>query len=248
MANREMTLREHLEELRKRIMIVTAAVVAGTVAAFVFREQVLTFLLEPGFGDLQDTKPIFIEATEMVAVTMKASLMAGVVLVLPLVLYQLVMFMAPGLTKREKVYIAIFLPGTLVLFGLGVTFGYYVLFPPAFRFLFTFGTQVATPAIRIGSYINLVTSLLFWMGLIFEMPLVMFFLARLGIVTTRFLSRSRRYALILAFVIGALITPTLDPINQTLVAAPVVVLYELGIWLAKLGAWMRRPKSSVARG
>ena len=246
MARRDMTLREHLEELRKRILFVAVAVVAGTAVAFVFRDRVLAFLIEPGFGELSGTKPIFTEVTEMVAVTMKASLMVGVVLALPVVLYQLVLFIAPGLTRQEKLYLFILLPATVVVFGLGVAFGYYVLFPPAFRFLFTFGDEVATPAVRIGSYMNVVTSLLFWMGLIFELPLVMFMLARLGVVNSRLLSRFRRYALILAFVLGALITPTLDPVNQTLVAAPVVVLYELGVWLAKLGQRLRRRRPAPA--
>ena len=247
MAEKEMTLREHLEELRRRVLIITVAVVAGTVTAFIFREQILAFLLEPGFDQLSETKPIFTEVTEMVAVTMKASLMIGVALALPIILYHLVMFVSPGLTRQEKLYLFISLPATAVVFGLGAAFGYYVLFPPAFSFLFTFGTQVADPAVRIGSYMNVVTSLLFWMGLIFELPLVMFFLARLGVITPKFLSRFRRYALILSFVIGALITPTLDPVNQTLVAAPVVVLYEMGIWLAKLGQWLRRPRAAPAK-
>jgi sec-independent protein translocase protein TatC len=246
-ASGDMTLREHLDELRQRLMIVTAAVALGAVAAFIFRDRVLDFLLAPGFDRLPDTRPVFTEVTEMVAVTMKASLMVGVVLALPVVLYQLVMFVAPGLSKREKIYLFIFLPGTVAAFGLGSAFGYFVLFPPAFRFLFTFGTDNADPFIRIGSYMSVVTMLLFWMGLIFELPLVMFFMARLGVVTARFLARFRRYAFILAFVLGALITPTIDPINQTLVALPIVVLYEVGIWLARIGERLRRRQRATAQ-
>ena len=246
MASTAMTLRDHLEELRKRLFYVAAAVVLGTAVAFVFRDRVLDFLLAPGFDRIPDTRPIYTEVTEMVAVTMKVSLMAGVVVALPVVLYQLVMFVTPGLTRREKVYLFIFLPGTVVVFGLGVAFAYYVLFPPAFRFLFTFGANNADAVIRIGSYMNVVTVLLFWMGIIFEMPLVMFFLARLGVVTAGFLARFRRYAVILAFVAGAIITPTMDPINQTLVALPIIVLYEVGILLARLGQRLRRRKPAPA--
>jgi len=94
--------------------------------------------------------------------------------------------------------------------------------------------------IRIGNYVNLMISLLFWMGVIFETPVVMFFLARIGVVTPTWLRRQRRYALVVAFIVGAMITPTFDPINQAFVAIPIVVLYELGIWLAKLG-YSRRP-------
>lgn len=233
-----MTLREHLEELRKRLAYAVAAVVAGVVLAFIFRERVLDFLLMPGFQEL-GIKPIFTEVTEMVAVTMKVSVMVGLVLGLPVVLYQFVMFVSPGLTPRERGYLFILLPGTIVMFLFGAAFGYYVLFPPAFRFLFTFGTGNAEAAIRIGSYMNVVTSLLFWMGLIFQIPLVMFFLARLGVAKAQWLARFRRYSIVLAFVIGAVVTPTMDPVNQTLVALPVIVLYELGVWLARLGGWLR---------
>jgi sec-independent protein translocase protein TatC len=239
MPEREMSLRDHLEELRKRIFFVAIAIFIGTAVAFIYRDQVLAILIEPGFSQLPDTKPIFTEVTEMVAVTMKASLMLGLIFALPVIVYQVIAFIGPGLTKREKIYLFILLPFTILIFGLGVAFGYFVLFPPAFRFLFTFGNNVATPAVRIGSYMNVITSLLFWMGLIFEIPLVMFILARMGAVTPRFLSRFRRYALVLAFVLGAIITPTLDPVNQTLVAVPIVVLYEFGILLAKFGQKLR---------
>ncbi len=246
MASREMTLRDHLEELRKRLFYTTAAVALGTAIAFVFRDRVLDFLLAPGFDGIPDTRPIYTEVTEMVAVVMKVSLMAGVVVALPVVLYQLVMFVTPGLTRRERVYLFIFLPGTVVVFGLGAAFCYYVLLPPAFRFLFTFGANNADAVIRIGSYMHVVTVLLFWMGIIFELPLVMFFLARLGVVTAGFLARFRRYAVILAFVAGAIITPTMDPVNQTLVALPIIVLYEVGILLARLGQRLRRRKPAPA--
>jgi sec-independent protein translocase protein TatC len=247
-ASGQMTLRDHLEELRKRLIISVAAVILGFAVAFIFREQVLDFLLSPGFDRLPDTKPIFTEVTEMVAVVMKTSLMAAFVLALPVILYQLVMFVAPGLTRRERVYLFIFLPCTVAAFAGGVAFGYYVLFPPAFKFLFTFGTGNAEAAIRIGSYMNVVTSLLFWMGLVFELPLVMFFLARLGVVRARWLSRVRRFAFIIAFVMGAIITPTMDPVNQTMVALPIVVLYEIGILLAKVGERLRRRSPETTLG
>jgi sec-independent protein translocase protein TatC len=238
-ASTQMTLREHLEELRKRLAYTVGAVAVGVAVAFILREQIIEVLLAPGFDQVPGSRPIFTEVTEMIAVTMKVSVMAGVVLVLPVVLYQLVMFVAPGLTRKEKVYLFIFLPGTVVAFGAGVAFGYYVLFPPAFKFLFTFGTSNADATIRIGSYMNVVTSLLFWMGIIFQLPLVMFFLSRLGVVRVRWLVRFRRYSVILAFVAGAIITPTFDPVNQTLVAVPVIVLYEIGILLARIGERLR---------
>ena len=133
MADQAITLREHLEELRKRLLISVVAVVVAAIVAFVFRTQLLNFLLEPaqGFGNSLTGKPVFTGVTEMLGVVMKTSIMAGVVFALPVVLYQLVMFVAPGLNRREKTYLFIFLPATVVAFASGVLFGYYVLFPPA---------------------------------------------------------------------------------------------------------------------
>ena len=111
------------------------------------------------------------------------------------------------------------------------------------NFLINFGEGVAVPMIRIGRYMDLMLRLLFWMGLIFEMPVVTFFLARIGILSPDFLARHRRYALVLAFILGAIITPSIDPLNQTLVAAPIIVLYEASVWIAKLSARARRQEA-----
>jgi sec-independent protein translocase protein TatC len=166
---------------------------------------------------------------------MKASLLVGLFASLPVVLYQVVMFAAPGLTPKEKRYLYILLPVSLLAFAGGAAFGYRILFPPAVDFLLSFGSDVATPYIRIGSYVGLMLSLLFWMGIVFETPVVLFFLSKIGVVTPEFLARHRRFAIVIAFILGAMITPTFDPINQAFVAVPIIVLYEVGIWLAKLG-------------
>lgn len=233
-----MTLRDHLDELRRRLIIAVIFVIAATIAAFVFRDQVLGFLLEPGFGDL-DKKPIATEVLETVSVTFKVTFMAGFVAALPVVLYQVVRFISPGLTRRERVYLLLFIPGVMLAFLVGAAFAYYVLFPPAFEFLFNFGKANVDPQIRVSSYINVVISLMFWMGLVFQIPLAMFVLARLGVVTPRWLGRYRRYAIVMAFVAAAIITPTFDPVNQTLVAVPIIVLYEFGILLARIGHRLR---------
>ncbi len=234
-----MTLREHLDELRRRLIIAAVFVGLATIAAFVFRDPILAFLLEPGFGQ-RDEKPIATEVLETVGVTFKVTLMAGFAAALPVVLYQAVRFVSPGLTGRERAYLAMLIPGVLVAFGAGAAFAYYVLLPPALAFLFEFGSANVDPEIRVASYINVVTSLMFWMGVVFQLPIAMFLLARLGVVTPRWLGRFRRYAVVLAFVAAAIITPTFDPVNQTLVAVPIIVLYEVGILLARLGSRMRR--------
>ena len=116
----------------------------------------------------------------------------------------------------------------------GVVFGYFILLPPAINFLITFGADIATPQIKIGNYISIVTRLLLAIGFVFEMPVITTFLARIGIISPKWLSDKRKPAIIIAFVLAAIITPTFDPLNQTLVAVPLVVLYEMSIWLAKL--------------
>ena len=244
MKDRELPLRRHLEDLRRRLTIAALAVVVTTVVSFVFYKQIIRFLLIPA----EDLGPaiggdgglVFIQVTEMVAVTMKVSLISGLVLAFPVVLYQIVMFMAPGLTSREKRYLFTFMPGVLLAFMAGVAFAYFVLIPPAINFLLNWGSAIATPMIRIGNYINVMVMLLFWMGVVFETPLVMYVLAKLGVVSPRGFARWRRYWVVVAFILGALITPTFDPINQTLVAVPLIVLYEVGILLARLAARGRR--------
>jgi sec-independent protein translocase protein TatC len=173
---------------------------------------------------------------------MKASLLVGVFASTPFLLWQLVRFVSPGLKRQEKRYLYSLMPISLVVFACGAAFGYYVLFPPAVTFLINFGSGVATPLIRIGSYVNLMVSLLFWMGLMFEIPVVLFFLSKVGVVTPKFLSRNRRWAVVLAFVLGALITPTFDPINQVFVALPIILLYELGVILVKIGVRSNRSR------
>ena len=247
-----MTLREHLDELRRRLMFIVVFMVLATIVAFVFRNEIISFLLEPGFGRVGE-RPIATEVLETIGVTFKVTVMVGFVASLPVVLYQVIMFASPGLSRRERAYLFLLLPGVLAAFGAGVAFGYYVLFPPAFFFLFNFGAENVDAQIRIASYMNVITSLMFWMGVVFQIPIVMFALARLGVVTPRWLGRFRRVAVVLAFVAAAMITPTFDPVNQTLVAVPIIVLYEFGILLARVGQRLRRrreprePRPSLAR-
>ena len=236
---------QHLVELRRRLTWSAVAVLLCTAVAFVFHQQLLLFLMEPaqGFTTVPHNKPIYTELTEYIGVAMKVSLLGGLFLSLPFVMYHMMMFVAPGLQSTEKRYLFLLLPASLLAFIAGAAFGYRVLFPPAVRFLLSFGSEVATPYIRVGSYTGLMITLLFWMGIVFQTPLVAFFLSKIGVVTSRFLARSRRYAIVVAFVLGAIITPTFDPINQTLVALPIVVMYELGIWLAWLGGRSRERAS-----
>ena len=245
MTDDSQSLGAHLDELRRRLTWAAIVVVICTVVAFIFHQQILRLLMEPasGFPGVPNQKPVYTDLTEFIGIAMKASLLAGIFVSLPFLLWQLVMFVSPGLNPTEKRYLYILMPVSVIIFLLGAAFGYFVLFPPAVKFLITFGSDVATPMIRIGNYVGLMLSLLFWMGVIFELPIVLFFLSRIGVVRPAFLSRNRKWAIVLSFVLGALITPTLDPINQTLVAIPVLVLYEVGIILSKLGVKIRYRES-----
>ena len=237
MRDEKIPLRQHLLELRKRLTWSAVSLLICTGTAFAFHQQILTLLMEPaqGFAGIPNEKPVYTDLTEFIGAAMKASLLVGIFASLPIILYQMVMFVAPGLKPKERRYLYLLLPVSLLAFAGGATFGYRILFPPAVGFLLSFGSDVATPYIRIGSYVGLMISLLFWMGIVFETPVVLFFLSKIGVVTPQFLAKHRRLAIVIAFILGAFITPTFDPVNQSFVAIPIIVLYEVGIWLAKLG-------------
>jgi sec-independent protein translocase protein TatC len=232
-----MYIRGHLVELRTRIMRISVVTLVGMIVSFVMHKPILAFLMYPAFGlaDSAAGGPVFTDPLEFLSIAMRVSLVSGLVLASPVLLYEIIMFAGPGLTKRERRFVVAFMPAALLSFTVGAAFAYYVLFPPAFTFLLSFGSDVATPMIRIGSLINLVVMLMFWMGVIFEIPIVLFFLARMGIVNAARLRRYRRYVVVVAFIMGAVVTPTMDPINQSIVAGSVVLLYELGILLAWIG-------------
>lgn len=243
---RELSFMEHLGELRRRVLVCALAIVVGTGASFIFFDEIIEFLVRPsGLETGRDGQLIITEVTEFLTTAFKVSVLSGFVLALPVIIYQVIMFVAPGLTGRERRLLFGFLPLALLAFVSGMAFGYYVLTPPALQFLLNFGDEVVTPLIRVSNIVNLMVRLLFWMGVAFETPLIMYLLAQLGIVSSRRLSRFRRVWVVLAFILGAFITPTFDPVNQTLVALPLLVLYEFGVLLARL-AERRRRKTETA--
>lgn len=220
----------HLGELRNRLIKSVIAVVLTTIFSFIFAKQIFN-LLRSRAGNIT---LIYVEMTEMIETYCIVALTSGIVLALPYLVYQLVMFIRPGLTDKERKYLYILLPSVILCFAAGLLFGYFVLIPPAAEFLISFGSDIAIPQIRVGNYVSLMARLLFVIGLCFETPLLMFFLAKIHVLNPSFLARYRKVAFILAFIIGAVITPTFDPVNQTLVALPLYILYEAGIVLAKI--------------
>jgi sec-independent protein translocase protein TatC len=231
MENKETnTIWAHLNELRKRLVICLIAVAAGTIISFVFADQLFQVLVWPAKG----IHLIFIEVTEMLGTYMQVCLVAGIILAMPVLVYQLIAFVAPALTPREKKYVWVALPFIILMFAAGVAFSYFVLLPPAIQFLISFGADIATPQIRVGNYVSLIGRLLLATGVIFELPVVTTLLARLGVISSKWMGDQRKWAIVMAFILGAVITPTWDPVNQTFVALPLIVLYEMSIWLAKL--------------
>ena len=240
MNHQPMPLREHLRELRSRLLICLVALLIGSAVCFYFYQEILNLLVAPARAVAGDEIAIvYTEVTELLGTTVKVAMLGGFALALPVILYQAVRFVAPGLTARERRVLLAFLPAALLAFVGGMAFGYFVMIPPALRFLLTFGGEVAEPLIRISNIVNIMVRLLFWLGVSFETPLVMYALATLGIVDARGFARFRRLWLVAAFVIAAAITPTIDPLNQAIVAGPLIVLYELGVLLARLAGRRR---------
>ena len=238
--DKELTLRAHLEELRRRLIWSVIAVVITTGVSIVFAEHIFEFLKSRAGDDVHFQ---YIEVTEMVGIYMKLCLYSGVVLALPFLIYQMVMFIRPALTSSEKRYLYTLLPGVVIFFFAGAAFTYYVFLPPALDFLIDFplvGDDLADADIRLGNYISFVSKMLFVMGLIFELPILIYFFTRIGVLSPQGLARYRKFAFVGAFVVSAIVTPTIDPINQTIVAIPIVVLYEVGILLARVAQRQRR--------
>ena len=229
---------EHIEELRARLLRALAGLVVGTVICALFAERILRWLTRPLGGEgLAQLEAISL--TENMGVFMQASLLGGVTLAMPYILYQLWRFISPGLKPDERKYVYLVIPFATVLFLSGVAFAYFVMLPVAIPFLLEFLTIPVTP--RPSEYFPFITSILFWIGLSFETPLLIFFLAKVGLISPRTLLQNWRVAVILIAVLAAVITPTPDPVNMGIVMLPMMILYGLSIVLA----WIAyRPKEA----
>lgn len=234
----DLSILGHLEELRRRLFWVAVTIVIGTGASFCFASDIIGILKSP----IDDLPLQIIDSTEGIGTYFKLSLYCGLALAIPVTLYHAVMFLRPALSTKERRYLYALLPGVVIAFVGGVAFAFFVLVPPALRFLFHFGEDVAEIQWRLSSYITMITRLLFAIGICFEIPIAIYFLAKIGLVTPQKLSRFRRWWIVVAFIIAAIVTPTFDPINQTIVALPLIVLYEVGILLARLAQRGRKEK------
>jgi sec-independent protein translocase protein TatC len=225
------TILEHINELRIYLTRALIGLAVATAISFSFAQQVLAFLIEP-YGDLLDV----ISPTEGIETYFKVALVCGVIFSMPWMLYQLWHFISPGLEKNEKRYVYVFIPSATFLFLTGVSFAWLVLLPAAISFLSTFMAEIFEARWISREYITFATTFLLWIGLSFEMPLIIYFLARFGIVGPKTLREHWRFALVGIAILAAAITPSIDPVTMMLTMVPLLILYGLSIILAAVGA------------
>ncbi|OLN26770.1 Twin-arginine translocation protein TatC [Desulfovibrio sp. DV] len=230
---KEAPLLEHLVELRTRLVRCLIAVGVGFAASYSFAERLLDILLHPLMEVMPaGSKLIATSLPETFFTVMKLAMVAGAFVASPYIFYQLWQFVAPGLYKEERKIIVPVAIASAFCFVSGALFGYFIVFPFGFKFFVDYASDYITVMPTISAYFSLAVTLLFAFGLIFELPVFIFFLTSLGMVSTKALRKFRRWAILLSFVVSAILTPTPDAINQLLMAGPMVVLYELGIWVS----------------
>ena len=237
---------DHLEELRKRIVYSIIAVAVGTAVAWGYRERIYGVMQKPIMDALRAhnlaEKLVYLNPVDPFNLYLKIAMLAGLFLTSPFVLYQVWMFISPGLYRNEKRYVFPFMVSTITLFTLGGYFGYRIAYPRALDFFIGFSGQFQ-PMITVGEYTQLFLSIVLGMGLIFEMPILVFFLAFMGIMTPSFMIKQFRYAILIIFVLAAIVTPTPDIVNMCVFAAPMLALYALSIGVA----WVVHPEQRNKR-
>ena len=216
-----MSVVDHLSELRTRLVIAIVAIIIGTLGAYYYVEDILQILVAPA-GKLYYTKP-----TEAFFTYMKISLVAGSIVSSPVWFYQIWAFIVPALSKGEKKVTFMVVPTAVVLFVVGVLFSYYLVLPMAIQFFIGFGTDELQPLFSIGQYIDFVIAFILPFGITFELPLILIALGVLGILSSDRLREYRKMFILLAFIIGAAISPTPDMLSQTMIAGPMILLYEI---------------------
>jgi sec-independent protein translocase protein TatC len=241
-----MSFLEHLEELRKRLVYCIISVVVGFFLCWNYAENIFGLMQAPIMEALRRhgmaEKLVYLSPTEPFNLYLKIGFMAGIFVTSPFILYQVWLFIAPGLYRNEKRYVMPFMVSTIGLFLCGGFFGYKLVYPAALDFLIGYGKQFQ-PMITIGEYTDLFLTVILGLGVVFEMPILIFFLALMGIVTAGWMWRNIRYSILVIFVIAAILTPTTDILNMCIFAAPMVALYLVSIGIA----WFVHPKQRKKR-
>ena len=242
-----MSFLAHLEELRKRIIKSLMAVAVGFFACWYYADRIYAFMMVPIMealkrNGLDGSRLVYTNPTEPFNIYLKVGFIAGLFVTSPFILYQVWAFIAPGLYRNEKRYVVPFMVSTVFLFLAGGYFGYRLVYPAALDFLVGYGKQFQ-PMITIGEYTNLFLTIIVGLGVIFELPILVFFLALMGVVSARWMWKNFRYSILVIFIIAAIVTPTTDIMNMCLFAAPMVVLYAASIFIA----WLVHPTRRKAR-
>lgn len=232
----------HLEELKTRLIRVLIAIAVGFVVCYIFKEKLFWALTRPLAAVLPDNSSmIFTSLPEAFFTYLKVSFLAAIFLVSPYILYQIWKFVSPGLFASEKKHVTPFVTFSTICFVGGSLFAYYIVFPFGFKFFVGFGNDFIRPMLSLKEYLSFSMKLLIAFGVIFELPIFMFFLAKIGVVNSETLTKKRKYAILLVFVTAAIFTPP-DVVTQGLMAVPLMLLYEISIWVVKAGEKKNAPK------
>ncbi len=246
---RQMSFLEHLEELRKRLIYSVLSVVVGFVACYVYVERIYGLMQKPIVEALRNhhmsDSLVYLSPTEPFNLYIKIGFLAGIFFACPVILYQVWLFISPGLYRHEKRYVVPFMISTVGLFIAGGLFGYKIAFPAALDFLIGYSAQFK-PMITIGEYTDLFLTIIIGLGAVFEMPILVFFLALMGIVSPGWMWNNFRYSILIIFVIAAIVTPTTDILNMCIFAAPMILLYLVSIAVAWLVHPNRRKRAKEA--
>ncbi len=229
--DKELSLFQHLSEFRDRLMVACIAIAITTAISFLFTTDIIKLLLVPAGV----SKLIALSPTENFTTYFRVALFSGFALAMPVILYEIYAYIDPALRRSERRIALTAGPFVLLLFVGGMVFCYLVLLPNALKFLLNFGSEVIDNQLRASEYLSFVTLFIVGMGVVFEMPVLIYALIRLGVVQRSWLTSKRRYVFVGSFLVSAVITPTPDPFNQTIVAIPMYLLFELGLLLARLG-------------
>jgi sec-independent protein translocase protein TatC len=231
--DRTLSYAEHLSELRRRLLVSALAVVAASVAAYSFRDALVDLVRRP----VADVPFVFLDPPELFLANIKIAVLAGLVIAAPFIFFQIWMFVRPGLKTGERITVGLAILFGTLFFAAGALFGYLVVLPMTLRFFLQYETGAIRASLSFGRYVGFLTSLLLAFGIAFELPMLVLVLARLGIVDARRLARWRKYALLAILIVAAILTPP-DVVSQLLLAGPMLVLYEISIFVARLA---RRP-------
>jgi len=226
-------IKPHIAELRKRLVIISISLVVAFFVCFSFYDPILTWMMVPVEAVLPEgSKMVAIEVQETFFTALKVAFFGGFLLTLPIIFWQMWLFIAPGLYEHEKKYVLPFVLSATIMFLVGASFAYYIVVPFGFSFLINFGSQVVSVMPSIGKYVGFFTKLLFGFGIAFELPVITFFLAVVGLVTDGMLKSFFKYAIVIIFIVSALLTPP-DVLTQFLMAGPLIILYGVSILIAK---------------